>query len=443
MSAKEFFDLLVATHKAGVEPRGICSVCSAHPIVIEAAFLGGEQGGGPVLVESTANQVNQEGGYTGATPERFRRALLATAQSLGFPSERLIVGGDHLGPYPWRSEPAASAMAKARALVESCIRAGYQKIHLDASMPLGGDVTTPLDPRTIADREAELAGAGEAVLCELRGPRGEQAPIYVLGTEVPAPGGIASGESSSAVSVTGVEDLETTFQECRRAFRERGLEDAWSRVRALVAQPGVEFGDDSVHPYDRAAARDLCAAARALPGVALEGHSTDYQREAHLRELVEDGVAILKVGPGLTFAVRECLFSLERVERELFGGHGDVTLSNLAGTLEAAMIAESAHWRGYYRGSAEEQRLARRYSLSDRIRYYWNVPAVSAACGTLVANLSRADIPRPLVSQFLPAHLPAVLDGRVVPRARELARESVRMVLDSYARAARTSGHPL
>lgn len=432
MRATEFFDSLVESHKSGAAPRGIGSVCSAHPLVLEAAFLQGLQDGAPVLIEATANQVNQHGGYTGTTPDGFRKALLDRARTLGFPEGRVLVGGDHLGPYPWRSEPGPAAMAKARELVGSCVRAGYQKIHLDASMPLGGDAVAgngALDPRVIADREAELAAAAEASFRESAGP-----PVYVIGTEVPVPGGIASEDSG--VSVTSRADLESTFHECRRAFLARGLEDSWSRVRALVVQPGVEFGDDVVHPYRRDAARELCAAARSLPGIVLEGHSTDYQREEHLRQLVEDGVAILKVGPGLTFALRECLFSLEGIEQELLGSRRGFAVSRLSDTIEAAMLADPVHWRSYYRGSPEEQRLARRYSLSDRIRYYWNVPEVSAAADTLLANLAETDIPRSLLSQFLPGLLAPVLDGRVASRGRALAVESVRIVLASYARAA-------
>ena len=50
-----------------------------------------------------------------------------------------MLGGDHLGPYVWRAEPADEAMAKARDLVRDYVAAGYTKIHLDASMRLGGD----------------------------------------------------------------------------------------------------------------------------------------------------------------------------------------------------------------------------------------------------------------------------------------------------------------
>ena len=70
---------------------------------------------------------------------------------------------------------------------------------------------------------------------------------------------------------------------------------------ALVVQPGVEFADESVVEYSRPKARELVACLKEYPDLALEGHSTDYQPRSCLRELVEDGVAILKVGPASFF----------------------------------------------------------------------------------------------------------------------------------------------
>ncbi len=240
MVASAFFDGLVASQKKG-RAIGICSVCSAHPTVLQAAFAQGLRDGMPVLIESTVNQVNQLGGYTGTTPGGFRAFVHAAADALGFPRARLIIGGDHLGPFPWRSEPAQAAVAKARALVEDCVRAGYQKIHLDASMPLGGDHVDShgaLAPRIVAEREAELAAAAEAAW-RGEGGRAEAAPVYVIGTDVPAPGGAAAGGAGPAV--TRVEDLELTVSACREAFTRLGLFEAWERVRAVVVQPGVEF----------------------------------------------------------------------------------------------------------------------------------------------------------------------------------------------------------
>ena len=87
--------------------QGIYSVCSAHRQVIEAAVLQAKADQSLLLVEATCNQVNQEGGYTGMTPNDFRDYVRAIAAEFSFSTDRLILGGDHLGPNPWRSEPAA------------------------------------------------------------------------------------------------------------------------------------------------------------------------------------------------------------------------------------------------------------------------------------------------------------------------------------------------
>ena len=55
---------IVEANRAGT-PQGICSVCSAHPMVLEACIDRAIADGSPLLVEATCNQVNQEGGYTG------------------------------------------------------------------------------------------------------------------------------------------------------------------------------------------------------------------------------------------------------------------------------------------------------------------------------------------------------------------------------------------
>ncbi len=46
---------IIARHKAG-EHLGICSVCSAHPLVIEAALRFDLAIGNSVRIEATANQ---------------------------------------------------------------------------------------------------------------------------------------------------------------------------------------------------------------------------------------------------------------------------------------------------------------------------------------------------------------------------------------------------
>ena len=40
------------------------------------------------------------------------------------------------------------------------------------------------------------------------------------------------------------------------------------------------------------------------------------------------------------------------------------------------MLEEPHWWKKYYEGDPHAQRLARRYSYSDRVRYYWPDPEI-------------------------------------------------------------------
>jgi D-tagatose-1,6-bisphosphate aldolase subunit GatZ/KbaZ len=229
-----------------------------------------------------------------------------------------------------------------------------------------------------------------------------------------------------------VEDAERTLDLVREAFRRRGLDRAWDRVIALVVQPGVEFGDEALFPYRREAAAGLRALAEARV-LLFEAHSTDYQDEEALRALVADHFAILKVGPELTFAFREAVFALESIERELLGRAGRP--SGVQQALDEAMVRDPRHWKPWYGGTDEEAvRGQRRFSLSDRCRYYWTSPEVQDALRRLFANLEGRRLPRGLVSQYMPGAVGAAAEpGPGLPG--RLARLHVRRVLDRYARA--------
>jgi len=176
------------------EAVGVYAVCSAHPEVIAAAAHVAHENHSVLHIESTSSQVNQFGGYTGQVPEQFADTVWAAARDAGLSNDRILLGGDHLGPFPWRHESAALAMDKAHALVRACVLAGYQKIHLDASMACGDDAKTDLDERTVADRAAALCETAENAFREL--PPKSPPLLYVVGTEVPAPGGESHTEES-------------------------------------------------------------------------------------------------------------------------------------------------------------------------------------------------------------------------------------------------------
>ena len=150
---------IIRRHKAG-EGIGIYSVCSAHPLVIEAALRRAGKDGTLALVEATSNQVNQDGGYTGMLPADFRDLVYSLADAAGFPRANVVLGGDHLGPNCWQASPADEAMRKSEVLVSQYVSAGFRKIHLDCSMSCKGD-PVPLGDREVAARAARLCAVAE------------------------------------------------------------------------------------------------------------------------------------------------------------------------------------------------------------------------------------------------------------------------------------------
>lgn len=412
---------LLARRLSG-EKAGIFSACTANGTVIEAVCEFARDRGGLALIEATANQVNQFGGYTGMTPENYANFVKSIAAKAGLTAERLVLGGDHLGPLVWQNEEEGPAMQKALELVRAYAEAGFTKIHIDTSMRLAGDdKNARLPDQTIARRGALLAAECEKAFAPNGLPH-----IYCVGSEVPIPGGARHEES---VTVTSPDD----FRACVAAFRDAFPPSAWENVAAVVVQPGVEFGDTTITPYDAKKAEALTKALGEFPGLVFEGHSTDYQTPQALKEMVRDGIAILKVGPGLTFALREGLYALEQIERAVLPMHGGLSPSNFAATLLFAMQSSPADWNKYYRGSPAEINYKLSYSFSDRCRYYLPFPAVRAAQARLISNLEKTGVPLALLSQFLPRQYTRVRTGELENKPTALLKDRVRDCIEDYA----------
>ena len=423
MDAKQYFLDLVKQQKSGSD-EGVCSICSANAYVIEAAMEFGRDTNRVVLIEATANQVNQFGGYTGMQPADFAAYVQTLAERVGLPQTQLILGGDHLGPLTWSAEPEAEAMAKAEVLIDAFVRAGFRKIHLDTSMRLGDDPTDlPLTDETIAARAARLCAVAE------RAAKPGEEPVYVVGSEVPVPGGATENEDTLAI--TPPENLDATLAAFRTAFHEKGLDRAFSRVIAAVVQPGVEFADNTIIVYDAQKARRLTDHAKTLPFI-LEGHSTDYQPAGALHAMRKDGIAILKVGPALTFALREALFALESMEKDLYVYSPAGGYSRFSDVLEQKLMQQPKYWERYYHGSEGDLAFARRYSLSDRCRYYLEEDAIKESIRRLIANIDAKTLPFGLTSQYFPAQKEAILARGGRADAAWLIKERVRDVIKTY-----------
>jgi D-tagatose-1,6-bisphosphate aldolase subunit GatZ/KbaZ len=399
--------------------------------VIDAGLRQARADGSLVLIESTSSQVNQFGGYTGQTPEQFAATVHAAGRRHSLSEGKLLLGGDHLGPYPWRDQPSAAALRNAGDLVRACVLAGYGKIHLDASMACADDDGPALSDHVIAQRAAVLCRAAETAYEEL--PPGSPPLVYVIGTEVPTPGG--ETHPGEALQVTTVEHLHRTLQVFRTAFERNGVERAWERVIGIVVQPGVEFGENIILDYDRSKAQPLSAALPEYPCLVYEAHSTDYQSPTALRHMVEDHFGILKVGPALTFGFREAIFALSAIEYECCAGKRGFRLSRVREALEQAMLRNPSYWASHYHGTEEEQRFARAFSYSDRCRYYWTDPMVREEVDRLYGNLSGFSLPPTAISQYLPLEYEAIRAGKLSADPNAIIEHHVRAILRVYAAA--------
>lgn len=424
---------IVTIQKSG-KAVGIYSACSANSFVIEAVLKKGLEDNSCVLIESTANQCDQFGGYTGMKPIDFKNYVYEIADKLGFDKNKIFLGGDHLGPLTWTSLNEKEAMANSEVLIDAYVSAGFTKIHVDTSMKVADDdPNVRLSDETIARRGVHLVKVAENAYKKLLETNPDAVePVYIVGSEVPIPGG-SQAAVDEGVQVTKVEDFAATMNTFKDTFEKEGISDVWDRVLGIVVQPGVEEKDSGCTEYDRSKAVELAKAIRTIPDLVFEGHSTDYQTKIKLREMVEDGVAILKVGPGLTFAAREALFALAFAEKEQYKDT-DVVQSNFMEVLDEAMLANPKNWQKHYHGNKQEIALKRKYSFSDRSRYYMPTENVSKAINILMNNF-KDGVPLNLLSQFMPIQYTKVRDGVINNNPEELIIDRIVNTIDEYLQA--------
>lgn len=400
---------VIAANRAG-RRAAIPSVCSAHADVLAASLGLARQLGRPLVIEATSNQVNQEGGYTGLAPTDFAGLVHRLADEAGLDRAAVVLGGDHLGPQAWRHLPPDEAMARAGVMVRAYAEAGYTKLHLDCAEGCAGEPAQLTDAETVP-RAAILARAAAEMV-------GADALTFVVGTEVPPPGGARPGDH-------GI--VPTTPAAARATLDAHVAAFAGLRIGGLVVQPGLEFGAMDVHalPMDRDPG--LRTAVSHHEGVVLEAHSTDYQAPEVFPRLADLGFAFQKIGPALTFAWREAAYALDHLAWVAGWGQG-----RLAATMEGLMLADPSQWRRHLSEEAGDLRVQRHFAYADRIRYYWPRPEAQAALGDMRAALQGRTLADPLLRQ---GFSDAVLDraeGLGGDRVTALLQASVQEALAPY-----------
>lgn len=382
---------IIARNRAG-EKAVIPSVCSAHPDVLGASMALARDLGAPIVIEATSNQVNQDGGYTGQRPRDFIAAVRRMASGIGLHPDHLVFGGDHLGPQVWRAGPAETAMTKARVMVGDYAAAGFTKIHLDCSEGCAGE-PAQLGDAVTAERAATLAAVALNAAPDARDL------LFVIGTEVPPPGGARMDEAGEIAATTPA-SARATLAAHAQAFDRAGIAAALPQIGGLVVQPGVEFSPMAVHALPMARDPGLAAVLADWPGVCLEAHSTDYQDPVVFARLAALGFAFLKVGPALTFAWRRAIYALDALAGQA-GWRNGVPLPEV---METLMLADPTLWQSHYHAGSGDLRVARHFGLADRIRYYWPTAAATGAVAALLHDLAARDVPDPLLHQgFAPA----------------------------------------
>jgi D-tagatose-bisphosphate aldolase class II non-catalytic subunit len=406
---------IIARNRSG-ETVAIPSVCTAHPDALEASLTLAETLGQPIVVEATSNQVNQDGGYTGLKPADFIRFATEIATRAKVDPKRIIFGGDHLGPQAWRKLPADDAMQKAHRMVADYAAAGFTKIHLDCSEGCAGEPAQLPDAIT-ATRSAALA------LTALKHAPDPTKILFVIGTEVPPPGG-ARTDDHGDIPPTTPKAAKATLDAHREAFTAARI--SLDQIGGLVVQPGVEFSPMEVHHLPLQRDPHLLEALSGWPNLCLEAHSTDYQHPEAYPRLAELGFAFQKVGPALTFAWREALYALDTIRAQT----GWATGPTLPDVMEQVMLAKPAYWQAHVHGP--DQRLQRHFGLADRIRYYWPEPVAQEAVRRLLTDLSDKHLPDPLLAAHFCSAEIAMARASNYPLPRALALARVQSALRPY-----------
>ena len=426
-SLKQLFN-----HNRDTGNKGIFCVCSAHPDVVVASLQYAHKTKALLSIETTAHQVNHEGGYTNIIPQDYVTWVKSEAKKIGIKDDEYILGGDHLGPTSWKKLPSAEAMEHSKKVVEDYVKAGYYKIHLDTSI-LCADDPQGISEEILIERTITLAKIAEDTAKKHFGTSDHL--FYIVGTEVPLPGG--AQETEETLQCTTYAQAKKTLETIKKSFLTNNLESAWERVYGLVVQPGVEFGDDFVFVYKRGMAKELAPLLNEFPNLVYEAHSTDYQTQDALNALVKDHFSILKVGPWLTGAWKEALFLLDRIEQETLQF---TKKSNIRKVLETTMKEDDRYWKVYYTGTSQEIDYKLDFSLSDRSRYYWEGEAMKNSIKNLHNNFNslKGGIPYAMLSQYLPWALEYQETHNTILSAQEILYLAVERVLVRYDKACRS-----
>jgi len=89
-------------------------------------------------------------------------------------------------------------------------------------------------------------------------------------------------------------------------------------------------------------------------------------------------------------------------------------------------------WSTFCHGSEQDKAYARKYSLSDRARYYLDDSEIQASIDCLLKNINAIPLPYGMLSQFFSDVKETVMNSGQTITAEMLVKERVKNVIKDY-----------
>lgn len=320
----------------------------------------------PVAFVASLNQVDLDGGYTGWTPQGFAEYVRRRVAEVAGWEYPVILQLDHGGPWlkdkhlerNYSFEEALSDFLKS---LEGFLRAGFQLVHLDATVDPGNPGMSA-EPGEAAVRTAELLAYAEDLAAQL----GAERVFYEVG--------------SDRWGFKPPETYNYFLSGFVREARSRRLN--LSRVIFSVAHVGTE-----VRPGNKADAGTLKSFASLVGayGFKLKVHSGDYLENPEA--LLEAGVGGVNIGPMFAHVMYSTLMSIVAEKMSSKDASWYIELLN--------RLITSADRLSKYTGRGEVEE----YKLGLASRYIWSRPDVQGIIARISQDL-QIDINSVLIKQL-------------------------------------------
>ena len=350
-----------------IKNKALPSFCTANFDVIESIFYYCNINKLPCLIECTSNQVNQDGGYTSNTPKLFVNKINNLRKKIKLKQSQLFLGGDHLGPLPWKNNTNKIALKKSVKLINSFLNEKFDKIHVDTSIKCKNDKS--INNEIIFDRTCKILSS--TIIKKKINDK-----FLVIGTEVP----LSGSNDDKKVIITSIKKIKIEALNFKNFLESLHLK---KKIFGLVIEPGMKYMNTSIKKpiFTKFLHKKKFSK---MNNFVFEAHSTDYQPKKILLKLVDNNFKFLKVGPELTFNYSRSLFFMNKIENKFFKN----LTSDIKKNILLSMKQNNTYWKEYYDKNND---LLFLNSKLDRSRYYLNTKIVKNSLRILKNNINSLD----------------------------------------------------